>query len=832
VDYCSGIPARFTLPRGFLFQVGEKRFSIVELPDAFRFTNLPFLIILFTAGIALLQQQAVLPPLAWAAVLPPLILLAWLTRRRRRLCLAVTAVCFVTAGFFYAAGRAELRLNDGLPPGWEGRDVQLVGVVASLPQHYERSVRFEFDVERILTRDAAVPAHIALTWWGDVAKEGQRGTLPDIKPGERWQLTVRLRRPRGSANPHGFDYEAWLFERDIRATGTVRPKSGSRRVDAMVHRPAYWIEAVRERLRARIRQALPEKPYAGVLAALAIGDQRAIPPDQWQVFTRTGVNHLMSISGLHVTMVSGLVFALAFGVWRRSARLALRLPARKAAVLAGLAAALLYTLLAGFEVPAQRTLYMLAVMAAALWMNRMGSALAVLAVALLVVVLIDPWAVLAAGFWLSFGAVAVILYVNVGRIGTPHWLVTWARVQWAVTLALVPALLALFQQVSVISPVANALAIPLVSLAVVPLTLVGMLLPVDWGLQLAHLAMTGCFVALEWMSNLPVAVWQQHAPPAWAVLLAVVGALILLLPRGVPLRWTGLAWFLPLFLAAPPPLPEGELQLTVLDVGHGLSIAARTRNHALLFDAGPAFGPQADSGNRMIVPYLRAAGVKALDAMIVSHDDVDHYGGASSILQAMPVAQLLTSVPDLDPLRFEAEKAVRCHAGQAWEWDGVRFEMLHPARTSYDDPAIKDNNRSCVLRIATRHGAVLIPADIEMRAEQQLLATSRDALRAQVLIVPHHGSKTSSTPEFVSAVDPRIVIYPVGYRNRFGHPQVDIEERYLRHGSHAYRTDRDGALTLHFGARDAIKVTPYRATYRRYWQTSMVGDAVPDPDEL
>ncbi len=793
---------------------------------------LPFFIILFVAGIALLQQQAILPPLAWVAALPSLILLAWLTRGQRWLFFSVIAVLCVTAGFFYAATRAQLRMDDALTPDWEGRDVQLVGVVASLPQTYERSVRFEFDVERVITPGASVPSHIALTWWGNPSKDGQRGTQPEIKPGERWQFTVRLRRPRGSANPHGFDYEAWLFERDIRATATVRPKSGSRRLDAMVHHPAYWIEATRQRLRARILQALPDRPYAGVLAALAIGDQRAIPADQWQTFTRTGVNHLMSISGLHITMVSGMIFALAYGLWRRSARLVLRLPARKAAVIAGVTAALVYTLLAGFEVPAQRTLYMLTVMAVALWMNRLSAASAVLSVALLVVVLIDPWAILAAGFWLSFGAVAIILYVSVGRIGTSHWLATWARVQWAVTLALMPALLAMFQQVSVISPVANALAIPLVSLAVVPLTLVGMVLPVDWVLQLAHLLMTWCFVALEWMSHLPAAVWQQHAPPGWAVALAVAGAVILLLPRGFPLRWTGVAWFLPLFLAAPPPLPEGEMQLTVLDVGHGLAVVARTRNHALLFDTGTAFGPQADSGNRTIVPYLRATGVAALDTMIVSHDDLDHYGGASSVLQAMPVAQLLTSIPAIDPLQFEASSAQKCIAGQTWEWDGVRFDMLHPTRASYDDASIKDNNRGCVLRIATRHGAALIPADIEARAEQQLLASSRDKLRAQVLIAPHHGSKTSSIPAFVEAVDPRIVIYPVGYRNRFNHPHIDVEERYLRQGSHVYRTDRDGALTLHFGAGDAIKVTPHRAIYRRYWQTPMVGDAVPDVEEF
>ncbi len=795
---------------------------------------MPFYILLFTAGIALLQRQAALPSLVWCGLLPLLLLLLWAVRGKRWLRSGVIAVCCFAAGFMWAATRAQLRLNDALPPEWEGRDVQIVGVVGSLPQQYERSVRFEFDVERVVTPDAVVPSHIALSWWRSVSKEGLPDAHTEIKPGERWQLTVRLRRPRGSANPHGFDYEAWLFERDIRAMGTVRPKSGSQRLDSMVHTPSYWIESARERLRARILRALPDKPYAGVLAALAIGDQRAIPADQWQTFTRTGVNHLMSISGLHVTMVSGMVFALAYGLWRRSARLVLYLPARKAAVIAGVAGALVYTLLAGFEVPAQRTLYMLSVMAVALWLNRLSAASAVLSVALLVVLLIDPWAVLAAGFWLSFGAVGVILYVSVGRVqrgGAPHWLATWAQVQWAVTLALLPALLAMFQQVSIISPLANALAIPLISLVVVPLTLVGMMLPFDWMLNLAHLLMSWSFVALEWLSNLPAAVWQQHAPPGWAVLVAVAGAMVLLLPRGFPMRWAGLAGFLPLFLAVPPPLPEGEMQLTVLDVGHGLAVVARTRNHALLFDTGPTFGPQTDSGNRIIVPYLRAAGVQSLDLMIVSHDDADHYGGASSVLQAMPVTQLLTSVPDLDPLPFEAANAARCYAGQSWVWDGVRFDILHPARESYEDASIKDNNRGCVLRIATRHGAALIPADIEARAEQQLLESSREALRAQVLVAPHHGSLTSSIPAFVVAVDPRIVIYPVGYRNRFRHPHGDVEERYLRQGSHVYRTDRDGAVTLHFGARDAIKVVPYRATYRRYWQTPMVGDVVPEVDE-
>jgi competence protein ComEC len=585
-------------------------------------------------------------------------------------------------------------------------------------------------------------------------------------------------------------------------------------------------------VRERIARALPEGANAGVITALAIGDQRAIAPEQWRVFTRTGINHLMSISGLHVTMVSGLAFAIAYWLWRRSARLVLWLPARKAAAAIGLAAAFGYALLAGFAVPAQRTLYMLAVAAAFLWSGRFASVSVVLAGALLAVLLLDPWAVLAPGFWLSFGAVAVIMYVTVGRLAQPHWLANWARVQWAVTLALVPPLIAMFQQASVVSPLANALAIPLVSFVIVPLTLAGSVLPVDFPLQLAHWVMGGCMAALQWLSDLPAAVWQQHAPPAWSVPVAAAAVAWMLLPRGFPARWLGAVALLPLVFTPPPPIREGELKLTVLDVGHGLAALARTRNHALLYDAGPAFGSGADSGSRIIVPYLRAAGVRRLDGMIVSHDDIDHTGGASSVLQAVPVRVLMSSLPDLDPLLLEADSAPRCYAGQRWEWDGVRFEILHPARESYAQRRIRDNERSCVLKISAPGGSVLLPADIEHRSEAALVAAYGARLAADVLIVPHQGSRTSSTPRFVDAVNPRVAIFALGYRNRYGHPHAEVMERYRAHGSRIYRTDRDGALTLAFSAAGAIRIEPHRAVYRRYWHTAFSGDPAAAPEEL
>ena len=437
------------------------------------------------------------------------------------------------------------------------------------------------------------------------------------------------------------------------------------------------------------------------------------------------------------------------------------MPARKASALAGFLAALVYCLIAGFAVPAQRTLYMVGVVALALWAGRVSSVSRVLCAALLLVLLLDPWAVLAPGFWLSFGAVAVILYVATGRLragpapapghgaALGHSLVQWGRVQWAITLALAPLLLVWFQQMSLVSPLANAVAIPLVSLVVTPLALAGSVLPFDFILKLAHAVMAGQMWLLEWCAALPAAVWQQHAPAAWTVALALAGTAWLLLPRGVPVRWLGLPLMLPMFAVAPPAPAPGALWLTVLDVGQGLAVFVQTERHALLYDAGPAYSPEADSGSRVILPFLRASGIAQLDAMVVSHDDNDHAGGAASVLAGLPVAAFYSSLPP-DHAAWRAAPGYRlpCAAGQGWDWDGVRFELLHPAAASYARDRIKSNDRSCVLRIATAHGAVLLTGDIEVRSEQELLARAPEKLRADVLVVPHHSSRTSSTAGF------------------------------------------------------------------------------------
>ncbi len=773
-----------------------------------------FFAIFFVLGIWLLQQQATLPAITWAWLLLPLAPALLLTGHARwlgtlrRLLLGGAAVLL---GFFYATLLAQHRMADQLPAEWEGKDVDVVGVVAELPRQHEHGLSFAFDVERVLTQGAYVPAHVLLSTY-----DTERDHLSP-RAGERWRLTVRLKRPHGVSNPSGFDFEAWMLARNLRGSGYVRSKGENIRLEELVKTPGYLIEHLREDVRDRFQESLGHAPYTGVLAALAIGDQSGISHAQWQIFTRTGVNHLMSISGLHITMLGAFAFALAYAGWQRSSRLMLWLPARKAAVIAGFAVALLYALLSGFSVPAQRTVYMLFTVAAALWLSRTVSPSQLLAVAALAALLFDPWAVMEPGFWLSFSAVGLILYVTANRLGRGHWLVEYGRVQWAMMIGTVPLLLVLFQQVSLVSPVANAFAIPLVSFVVVPLALLGALFPYHWLLWLAHQAMALCMSALQRLNELPDAVWTQHAPPAWAIIFGVVGALWCLLPRGFPARWLGLLLMLPMFLVLPATPEHGALRLVVFDVGQGLSVAAQTQNHALLYDAGPDFPGEADSGNRILIPSLRAQGIAQLDGLILTHDDTDHTGGALSVLQAIPVGWISSSLSADHPLLSNTQQPVRCQDGQRWEWDGVRFEILHPSRRSYGDASVRDNDRGCVLRISTGAQSVLLAADIEKASEPRLLQAHPDQLPATLLVVPHHGSGTSSTHEFVDAVHPRYAVITAGYRNRFGHPKDEVVERYRAAGSELLRSDDNGAILVDMDGAH-FSVERYRDVHPRYWQ--------------
>jgi competence protein ComEC len=821
----------------------------------------------FVAGAAALQTRAVLPEHpAWsllAVVLITALAIAVISASRQWQRAVVSLPCGLLTGFFWAALLAQSALAPQLAQADEGRDITVVGIVASLPYRFEQGVRFNFAVEMVagdpaagdsaagdpaITRldrqpSARLPPLISLSWYAGARRaDGTVVAVGDVRPGERWSLTVRLQRPHGNANPHGFDYEVWLLEQGLRATGYVRDDARladkNRRLSPFVFGFSHLVERGRATLRERILHTLAGRKYAGVIVALVVGDQRAIDQSDWLVFNRTGISHLISISGLHITMIAGLFAWLAASLWRRSfftgLQLPLRLPAQKVAAITGAAVALMYVLLAGFGVPAQRTLYMLIVVAVALWTGRIGSVSHVLCAALGLVVLLDPWAVLWPGFWLSFGAVAIILYATVGRTTAGRngdaaqsrsrrlWtsVLAGAHTQYVVTLGLVPLTMLLFSQVSLVSPVANAVAIPLISLVVTPLALMGSLLPAPLDgpvLVLAHALVELLAYVLRRLGEQRFAVWGAPLPSWWQFVWALCGTLWLLAPRGWPHRWAGIAAWLPLLAALPAQARQGEVVVTFFDVGQGMAVLVETAGHRLLYDTGPAYAPDSDGGNRVIVPYLKARGIDTLDGLVVTHSDSDHTGGALTVLHAVRVGWLASSLKRTHAIVRAAPRHLRCEAGQHWWWDGVLFEMLQPPAASYRDTTLKPNALSCTLKISAGGHSVLLAGDIEAAQEAQLLArpASVAALKADVLLAPHHGSGTSSTPDFLRAVAPELAIFQVGYRNRYHHPKQQVLDRYQQMGIAALRTDAAGAVTLRLGA--AIEIQPYRETHARYW---------------
>lgn len=808
----------------------------------------PFAALAFAWGVWMLQQQVRLPRwtywqagsdgalLGWLdAVLPaPTFLVGlggalWLAGRRWRVA-GLLGACL--CGFGWAAWQAETRLADALPAAWEGRDIVVDGVVSALPQSFAHGERFDFTVD---SATAPVPSRISLTWYAD-APAGDRATQtarPPLRAGERRQFTVRLKRPHGDMNPHGFDHEAWLFERNLRATGYVRSAAAVSQPPIADTRPASRLHRLRDDLRTRMQVALAGRPHAGVLIALALGDQQAIGRPLWRVFAATGTTHLMSISGLHVTLFGALAAWLTNRLWRRSPRLPLCWPAQKAAAVAGLVGALLYALLAGFGVPAQRTLYMLAAFVLALLSGRAASLWQALGAGLIAVLLVDPWAVLAAGFWLSFGAVA-LLFLIARDSGKAGWLGQWVRVQGVLAIGLAPLLLALFQQLSLVSPLANLVAVPLIGGLVTPLLLLGQLPGMSFLWILADLLLTPLMAGLDGLARLPFAVWQQAAPPAWAPPLAFAGVVGGLLgfahwPANGLRRWGSVALCLlctlPLFVLPPPRPAAGEVRLTLLDVGQGQAVHLQTASHDLLYDSGPAWD-DGDAGERILLPYLRAAGVRRLDALAVSHADRDHAGGTASLLAGIEVAALWSSAEKSalvgrqegdTPAEAGAPPLQRCQDGDSWRWDDVQFRFLHP--TAADLAGKQPRNAlSCVLLVESPHGRILLPGDLDGEAERTLLARHGADVHADILVAAHHGAKNTAAPAFVAAVAARTVLFSVGYRNRFGHPHAQTLERFATQGARLYRSDYAGAVRLLLGAQ-ATPVERSRAKDRRYWHT-------------
>lgn len=693
-------------------------------------------------------------------------------------------LAFLLFGFTWACVSAQWALNDRLPAHLDGETRWLEGRVVGLPQNADGVVRFELADAH--SRHEKLPSLLRLAWYAG----------PPVNSGERWRLAVKLKRPVGLLNPDAFDHEAWLLAQRVGATGTI--KDGQRLSEARW----AWRDSIRQRLLAVNAQG-----RAGALAALVLGDGSGLSREDWQILQDTGTVHLLVISGQHIGLLAAVMYLLVaglvrFGLWP------LRWPWLPWACGLAFAAALGYALLAGFDVPVQRACVMVGLVL--LWRLRFRylGAWWPLLLAFNGVLLLEPLASLRPGLWLSFAAVAVLIFTFGGRLGAWRWWQTWTRAQWLIAIGLCPVLLALNLPISLSGPLANLLAVPWISLVVLPPALLGtVLLPVPYVgeglLWLAGGLIDWLFRALALIAGQWPA-WIAPSIPFWVWILGSLGAVLLLLPRGVPMRPLG--WPLLLILVVPPRerLDEGLADVWQLDVGQGLAILIRTRHHTLLYDAGPRFG-DFDLGERVVLPALRKLSVDNLDVMLLSHADADHAGGALAIARGMTVARVLSGDPPGLPAELSAEA---CASGEQWQWDGVRFQlwMWADARDS--------NQRSCVLQIEANGERLLLTGDIDVHAERVLLGSPL-AVPTQWLQSPHHGSRSSSSMALLNALKPEAVLISRGHGNSFGHPHPTVLARYRKQGLRIYDSAEQGAIHLQLGR---FKAPWTMRQQRRFWR--------------
>ncbi|MCF7202279.1 DNA internalization-related competence protein ComEC/Rec2 [Pseudomonas oligotrophica] len=708
-------------------------------------------------------------------------------------CAALPALCWrrlrapalLLLGFAWACWQAHLALADRLPARLDGRALWLEGTVTGLPAVADGVTRFE--LTEIRSRHAGLPSRIRLGWYAG----------PALQAGERWRVAARLKRPHGLVNPQAFDYEAWLLAQGIGASGTV--KTGERLTAGVS--PSTWRDTLRSRLATD-----GAWQRGGAIAALVVGDDAGLSHTDWQLLQDTGTVHLLVISGQHVAMLAGLLYGLVALLYRLGLWPA-RMPWVPAAVLLAIAGALGYAWLAGFEVPVQRACVMVALVL--LWRLRyrhLGVWFPLL-LALDLVLLANPLATLQPGFWLSFAAVALLALVFAGRLGSWRWWQTLPRAQLAMTIGLLPPMLLLGLPVSLSGPLANLVAVPWVSLTV-PFALLGSALLTLSGalgeplLVGVGFSLQGLFRFLAWVAAWQPA-WVFAQTSIWVVLAAAAGALLMLLPAGVPLRLLGVVLLLPLGFAAAPRPEVGEAQVRVLDVGQGLSVLVLTRHHALLYDAGPRHGTF-DLGERVVAPSLRRLGAARLDMLLLSHADSDHAGGAAAVLRAIPTRRVVSG----EPGRLALPAVEACAAGEHWQWDGVDFRLWQWSQA--DD----GNAASCVLAVEAGGERLLLSGDLDSRGEQALLDSGLP-VASQWLLLGHHGSRTSSSPAFLAAVAPHAAVVSRSRHNPFGHPHETVLRRLDEAGIVLYDTALDGALRIDLGRFAPAEGLRWQ---RRFWR--------------
>ncbi len=753
-------------------------------------------------------------------VLSAAVLLVWLSWGGRS-----ALVVMIVAWTVLNAGAV---LENRLPVSLSRQDILLSGTICRFPRSGEgargsSAIRFHLDTDTDAL-NPHLPKRFYISWYDSE-------TPPAI--GDRWQLKVRVKEPRGLGNPAGFDYERWLFAEGTGGTGYVRPSGLNQRLENTDDR--CRLGTLRGQIAQAIQSALPGHPGLPYLQGLIVGARHLLNDEQWELLRRTGTVHLMAISGLHI----GLVAMVFYWLGKQFARLCLVIGIRNSPLFwgrwCGVLAAVIYSALAGFSVSTVRAVIMLGVAALLVGRRHHHAPADVLCMALLAVLCVDPFAVLSSGFWLSFSAVALLMLQwlqLVARPKPPGGAATWLRriehsgrilvkAQFLLGVGLAAFTIGYFQQLSVIGPVANLIAVPVFSIAVIPLALAGgvavMIFPEQdqWLLQLAANIVEQVVHLLAWLNQSPSSIWVPLPISDIWLFVIFAGCLLLIWPRPVPLRWLAPLLLLPAFFTVPlsgSRIPgTGDFRLIVADVGQGLAILIQTSEGTLLYDSGPSYGNR-DAGAAVLLPLMAHYGIQKLDRLVVSHGDSDHAGGAASVINAHSEAQLVaTSRFGLTPTSF-----VRCQRGLQWSWGGVFFKVLHPGREG-EDHQWTDNDSSCVLRVESRFGSVLLPGDIESRAERYLVR-NRLLEPVDLVVAPHHGSKTSSGLPFVRAVQARYVVFPVGYANRWGFPQPSVVQRWVSEGGRIVDTATSGAMVFDTMSSGQLElVWQYRVAGRKLW---------------
>lgn len=744
----------------------------------------------FWAGIVWIQNCVALPSSSQLSLLTFIGILSATLRAWPVLCLCL--------GLLWASLFGIERLADRVPSALIQKELTVQGYISSLPQQHPHHQSFDFVA---LIPDGDFPHKLRLNWYNP----------PPIEAGQSWQLTVKLKPPHGTLNPAGFDYETWLFANGFDATGYVSASNLLENQSTL--NPKQWISRWRQDLAKRIDSALPDGKQNAIIKALTLGSQNGISQTQWQLYQQTGLIHLIVISGSHISLIAGLVFVLLRKAWLRTGFMAV--PAHLPAAIGSWLAGLIYGALAGFSIPTLRAVVMLSILMLAVIWQRHTSAWQVFKTAVTGVLVIDPPAVLQTGFWLSFLAVALLIHIAQGRLGKTS---NWREIvfnHFASSFGLTPLLLLYFQQLSLVAPLANAIAIPLLGMIIVPVALIALvllyLLP-----DLASYLLIACDsllvyleLVMQWILQIPHAYLNLPQPGFYAAIGAGLGVLLLTTPKGFPGRHLAVCYFAPVFFLDFARPAYAEVKMNVLDVGQGLAIVITTQNHSLVYDTGSHMPDGLDMGNAVVLPYLYQQGVNKLDKLIISHGDNDHSGGAESILQHLPVADVLSS----DPRWAELEHGRYCQTGQHWQWDGVDFSLLSPP----PKPFAKENNNSCVLQIQTKGQSILLTGDIEQEAENWLSEQFKDQLHHQILLSPHHGSKTSSTETFLTQVQPELTIISSGYLNRFHFPHPSVIARYQQFASRYLNTATSGAIELETQA-DNFSFKTERQLHKNYWR--------------